>query len=116
MMSDDRRMVIEALRDSFFDSTDEVKAALLHAFGHTRDDAECFDFDYGGMLADLIDDCIDPTCRDIGDVHTFVCSNCGCELDVDDREGEPTMWDGGAPAVPKYCPNCRSRVVRRNED
>lgn len=112
--SNERRNVAKALRDSLLDPTDELKAALLHAFGYTRDYAECFDLDYGAMLADLFDDCIDPTCRDIGDTHMFVCSKCGCELDVDDREGEPTMWDGGAPAVPRYCPNCRSRVVRTN--
>ena len=55
------------------------------------------------------------TCRDIGNCHMFVCSECGCELDVDDREGEPTMWDGGAPAVPRYCPNCGAKVVIDDE-
>lgn len=60
-------------------------------------------------LADLIDR---PTCRDAGNsYHTFVCSECGCELDIDDREGEPTMWHGGVPMVPKYCPNCGAEVV-----
>ena len=67
------------------------------------------DSDDVGSVAGLID----PTCRDASNsYHMFVCSKCGCELDVDCREGEPTMWDGGAPAVPRYCPNCRSRVVR----
>ena len=66
----------------------------------------------GETLADLIDR---PTCRDVGDsyhVLDFVCSECGCELDVNDREGEPTMWNGGTAMVPKYCPNCGAEVVR----
>ena len=62
-------------------------------------------------LADLIDR---PSCRDIGNsYHMFVCSECGCELDVDDREGEPTMWNGGAASVPSYCPNCGAAVVEK---
>lgn len=66
--------------------------------------------DFWDLLADLIDR---PTCRDVGDsyhVIDFVCSECGCELDVNDREGEPTMWNGGTPTVPKYCPSCGAEV------
>lgn len=55
MISDEKRNVAKALRGSFLDPTDELEAALLHAFGYTRDDAEYFDLDYGAMLADLID-------------------------------------------------------------
>ena len=67
---------------------------------------------YALIVADLIDR---PTCRDVGEsyhVIDFVCSECGCEFDVNDREGEPTMWNGGTPTVPKYCPNCGAEVVR----
>lgn len=59
-------------------------------------------------VADLIDR---PTCRDVGDGYTFRCSACGCELDIDDREGEPTMWLGGSPMVPRHCPNCGAEVT-----
>lgn len=59
-------------------------------------------------LADLIDI---PTCHDIGEGRVFQCSKCGCELDITDREGEATMWVDGIATVPKYCPNCRAKVV-----
>ena len=59
-------------------------------------------------LADLIDR---PTCEDTGDNWTFRCSSCGCELDVEDREGEPTMWLGGSPMTPRHCPNCGAVVT-----
>lgn len=106
MTSDERRNVAKALRDSFLDPTDELEAALLHAFGHTRDDAECFDLDYGAMLADLID----PTCHlDLTGVEThgnvkvriYECSRCG-------RSCEEIYG--------KYerCPHCGAREV--NDD
>ena len=59
-------------------------------------------------LADLIDH---PTCEDVGDGWMFRCSVCGCELDADDKEGEPTMWLGGSPITPRYCPNCGAKVI-----
>lgn len=115
MASDEMREVAERLRElpSYADADGCCTVwDVLFALGLEQCGAIGFvRADYAQRLADLID----PTCRDIGDIHMFVCSKCGCELDVDDREGEPTMWDGGAPAVPRYCPNCRSRVVRTND-
>lgn len=119
-MSDERRNVAEELRDLIDDdlSRDDPRSNV------PLDDVERAiglygGFYDGGTTADCVEqlaDLIDPTCRDIGDgYHVFVCSRCGCELDVDDREGEPTMWDGGAPAMPRYCPNCGARVVRAND-
>lgn len=64
-------------------------------------------------IADLIDR---PTCHDTGDGWTFHCSACGCELDLEDREGEPTMWLGGSPMTPRHCPNCGAEVVEKVED
>ena len=52
-----------------------------------------------------------PTCEDTGDNWTFHCSACGCELDLEDREGEPTMWLGGSPMTPRHCPNCAAVVA-----
>ena len=79
MTSDERRMVAKALRGSFLDPTDELDAALLHAFGYTRDDAEYFDLDYGAMLADLID----PPRKGRGPcAHGDVCSAYMRERDV----------------------------------
>lgn len=66
------------------------------------------------LVADLIDR---PTCKDAGDGWTFCCSACGCELDIDDGEGEPTIWDGGSPVpAPSFCPNCGAMVVEKEED
>ena len=64
-------------------------------------------------LADLIDR---PTCHDVGDRWTFHCSACWCELDLEDREGEPTMWLGGSPMTPRHCPNCGAVVTEKEED
>lgn len=64
------------------------------------------------VLADLIDR---QTCHDVGDGYTFRCSACGCELDLDDREGEPTMWLGGGPMTPRHCPNCGAVVSEKEE-
>lgn len=63
-------------------------------------------------IADLIDR---PTCRDDGDGWTFRCSVCGCELDVEDREGEPTMWLGESAMTPRHCPNCGAVVTDKEE-
>lgn len=63
-------------------------------------------------LADLIDR---PTCEDTGDCWTFHCSECGCELDLEDREGEPTMWLGGSAMTPRHCPNCGAVVTEKEE-
>lgn len=65
------------------------------------------------LVADLIDR---QTCNDVGDRWTFRCSVCGCELDVEDREGEPTMWHGGSAMTPRYCPNCGEMVTEKEED
>lgn len=58
-------------------------------------------------LADLID----STCEDVGSDSTFHCSKCGCELDIFDSEGEPTMWLSEVAQTPNYCPNCGSEVL-----
>lgn len=114
--SNERRRVAERLRDAADYPGYEIRY-MEQFIGELREDVFsdlCSDADYSEIFQRLAD-LIDPTCRDIGDIHVFVCSKCGCELDVDDREGEPTMWDGGAPAVPRYCPNCGSRVVNGDE-
>lgn len=104
--SDERREVAKALRGSFLDPTDELEAALLHAFGYTRDDAEYFDLDYGAMLADLIDQTttVDETgVETVADaVHLCECNECGRSFE----------WVYGEY---EYCPRCGSRVVGGNE-
>ena len=59
-------------------------------------------------LAELIDR---PTCNDVGDDFVFRCSECGCELDINDAFDEPTMWKDGVATVPEYCPKC-GRMVK----
>lgn len=62
-------------------------------------------------LADLIEP-EERTCHDVSfDSREFVCSWCGCHIDVLDIESEPTMWLGGSPIEPSFCPNCGARVV-----
>ena len=58
-------------------------------------------------LADFLDR---PTCRDVGGSCEFVCSECGCSLDIS-NDYEPTMWVKGKAEVPSYCPNCGAEVV-----
>lgn len=104
--SDERREVAKALRGSFLDPTDELEAALLHAFDYTRDDAEYFDLDYGAMLADLIDQTttVDETGVEtvVDAVHLCECNECGHSFE----------WVYGEY---EYCPRCGSRIVGGNE-
>lgn len=62
-------------------------------------------------LADLIEP-EEQTCHDVSfDSREFVCSWCGCHIDVLGIESEPTMWLGGSPIEPSFCPNCGAKVV-----
>jgi len=51
------------------------------------------------------------TCHDKGNIERFICSECGCRLDLQDDDWEATMWLDEAAMVPNYCPNCGRRVV-----
>lgn len=52
------------------------------------------------------------TCHDKGNIERFICSECGCRLDLQDDDWEATMWlADGAAMVPRYCPNCGRRCV-----
>lgn len=51
------------------------------------------------------------TCRDKGNIERFICSECGCRLDLQDDDWEATMWLDGAATVPNFCPNCGRKVV-----
>lgn len=42
--------------------------------------------------------------------YEFVCSKCGCSLDIS-NDFEPTLWVDGKATVPSYCPNCGAEVV-----
>lgn len=64
-------------------------------------------------------------CHDVSDSKgfepmMFKCSECGCEFDVEtwylgnaseDDWVEPTMWVDGKASYPKYCPNCKSKII-----
>ena len=52
------------------------------------------------------------TCHDKGNIERFICSECGCRLDLQDDDWEANMWlDNGVPMVPRFCPNCGAKVV-----
>ena len=52
------------------------------------------------------------TCHDKGNIERFICSECGCRLDLQDDDWEANMWlDNGVPMVPRFCPNCGVKVV-----
>lgn len=128
MIDEKRRQVAENLRyltignsiqykEQFFDELAEVVVGC--------DDFSCFNAVLD-KLADLIDrptcedtdDCWTfnrPACEDTGDRWTFRCSACGCELDLEDREGEPTMWLMGSAMTPRHCPNCGAAVTDKEE-
>lgn len=86
-----RKEIAEKLREnSTVHTTDEVYVVLLSSIGIT--------YDYANLLNRLAD-LIDPTCKPIEAGNNIVCSGCGADLYDDDL----------------YCPNCGSRVVRRND-
>lgn len=70
--------------------------------------------DSGEEVAARLADLIEPeerTCHDVSfDSREFVCSWCGCHIDVLGIESEPTMWLGGSPIEPSFCPNCGAKV------
>lgn len=112
-----RREVARALRrvDVFVDPVDGAELCdrreVENALDLTNEEDDWYRADGIAALADLIDR---PTCNDVGDGWTFHCSACGCELDVDDSEGEPTIWDGGSPLpAPMFCPNCGAMVTEK---
>lgn len=53
------------------------------------------------------------TCRDASErPWQLWCSECGARLDLEDNDGEPTLWNGkGAPLPVNFCPNCGAKVV-----
>lgn len=51
------------------------------------------------------------TCKDKGNIERFICSECGCRLDLQDEDWEPTMWRDGEAMVPSFCPHCGMRCV-----
>lgn len=85
-----REEVAKKLREnSTVHTTDEVYVVLLNCMGITYDYANLFN-----RLADLID----PTCHQVIEDETQVCSECSGDLD------EGYGWD--------FCPWCGARVVR----
>lgn len=72
--------------------------------------------DSGEEVAARLAELIEPeerTCHDVSfDSREFVCSWCGCHIDVLGIESEPTMWLGGSRIEPSFCPNCGARVVQ----
>lgn len=111
MTSDEqRREVARKLRETKQDcdrrESPWMVEDLMQAIGFGGyEDGEEHIFD---RLAELIDS---PTCKDVGGSCVFVCSKCGCAVDLNGGDDEPTMWVGGRAAVPRYCPNCRAEVI-----
>lgn len=52
------------------------------------------------------------SCHDVSrEAGRFECSGCGATVDVEDENGESTVWKGGYPQVLRFCPCCGARVV-----
>lgn len=51
------------------------------------------------------------TCRDVGGLDKFVCSECGASLYMLGMYDDPTYWVDDVAAVLEYCPNCGAKVV-----
>ena len=109
------------------DERREVAARLRRLSGHREVDKEFVHEALGLYMGECVDgydpvsvsklaDLIEPeerTCHDVSfDSREFVCSWCGCHIDVLGIESEPTMWLGGSPIEPSFCPNCGAKVVR----
>lgn len=108
------------------DERREVAARLRRLSGHREVDKEFVHEALGLYMGECVDgydpvsvselaDLIEPekrTCHDVSfDSREFVCSWCGCHIDVLGIESEPTMWLGGSPIEPSFCPNCGAKVV-----
>lgn len=128
MTNDERREVAERLRElseCVYDEENTYELAA-DAVGGVLNTAYLFE-----RLADLIEpgpQCpyysderhwcgihdieLERTCHDVSfDSREFACSLCGCHIDVLGIESEPTMWLGGSPIEPSFCPNCGAKVV-----
>ena len=51
------------------------------------------------------------TCRDVGGLDKFVCSECGASLYMLGMYDDPTYWVDDVAAPLEYCPNCGAKVV-----
>ena len=51
------------------------------------------------------------TCRDVGGLDQFVCSECGASLYMLGMYDDPTYWVDDVAAALEYCPNCGAKVV-----
>ena len=102
-----RELVADWFDDGEFYDRGEVEDVL----GLATDDGAWYEAAGVRRLADLIEP-EERTCHDVSfDSREFVCSWCGCHIDVLDIESEPTMWLGGSPIEPSFCPNCGAKVV-----
>lgn len=120
---EDRREVAARLRELAEDYDEKVPAWSVIASGYLPTPIDDVFMACGlgravhateicGRLADLIEP-EERTCHDVSfDSREFVCSWCGCHIDVLDIESEPTMWLGGSPIEPSFCPNCGAKVIQ----
>lgn len=119
---DERREVAARLRELAEDYDEKVPAWSVIASGYLPTPIDDVFMACGlgravhateicGRLADLIEP-EERTCHDVSfGLREFVCSWCGCHLDMLGIESDPTMWLGGSPIEPSFCPNCGAKVV-----
>lgn len=110
MVSDERHEVAENLRYLTIGNCIRYKEQFFYELADVVVGFEDHhDFDVVlEKLADLIDR---STCHDATDnFYEFVCSKCGCSLDIS-NDFEPTLWVDGKATVPSYCPNCGAEVT-----
>ncbi len=110
--NDKRREVAKRLREleiAEFDDGDFFDCGEVdEVLGLITDDGAWYEAKGVWRLAELIDRTV---CHDVSnDFGKFTCSNCGCSLDTNDCDYEPTMWVDGKGMVPSYCPNCGKEI------
>lgn len=116
MTRDERREVAARLRELVADWFDDGefydRCEVEDVLGLATDDGAWYEAAGVRRLADLIEP-EERTCHDVSfDSREFVCSWCGCHIDVLGIESEPTMWLGGSPIEPSFCPNCGAKVIQ----
>ena len=116
-----KEVVNVEVRDNVFLDAYEVKASVS-MFRKTMIDKYVADETRSDLLPVVVEKVTDRlqddvrmvltgSCRNVGTLDEFVCSECGCRLVLFWGGKVPTMWtEDGQPAIPSSCPSCGAKV------